>query len=53
MKELFFSLMNCDAIPQQQTETVNSILGLLLEYLEKGDDEQKELSLYLFTEMAG
>lgn len=51
-KELVFSLLTCDAIPERQTESATSILGLLLEFLEKGDNEYKELALYLFTEMS-
>lgn len=51
-KEFVLSLIVCEAIPDQQTEAVSSLLGLLLEYLEKGDNEQKDLALYLFSEIS-
>lgn len=52
VKEFLFSLLTCEAVPEQQGEAVQAILGLLLSCLERGDGEQKELALYLFTEMS-
>lgn len=49
LQEYVISLLNCDAIREQQGEMVNSILGFLLDNLEKGDNEQRELALSLFT----
>ena len=37
-QEFIISLLNCDAIKEQQGTSVNIILSLLLEFLEKGDN---------------
>jgi hypothetical protein len=52
LKEFVVSLLSCEALPAQKEGCVTATLGLLLEYLEKGDNEQKELALYLFTELS-
>jgi hypothetical protein len=52
LKEFFFSLMRCEALPDQQNAAVSVLLGLLLGCLKDGDNELKELALYVFTEMS-
>lgn len=44
--------MRCEAIPEQQGDAVTSILSLLLSCLQNGDNELKELTLYIFGEMS-
>jgi len=44
--------MRCEALPDQQNAAVSVLLGLLLGCLKDGDNELKELALYVFTEMS-
>ena len=52
LKEFFFSLMRCEAFPQQEDGAVTALLGILLNCLQHGDNELKELALYIFSEMS-
>lgn len=52
LKEFFFSLMRCEALPDQQQGAVTALLGLLLGCLQRGDAELRELALYIFAEMS-
>jgi hypothetical protein len=38
LKEFFFSLMRCEALPDQQGNAVTSLLSLLLSCLQNGDN---------------
>lgn len=52
LKEFFFSLMRCEAFPQQEDNAVTALLSILLNCLQHGDNELKELALYIFSEMS-
>ena len=52
LKEFLFSLMHCEAIPEEQNNAVGNVLSLLFECIEKGNEEFKELALYLFSEIS-
>lgn len=52
LKEFFFSLMQCEAVPEQQSSAVAALLGLLLNWLQTGEGELKELALYIYAEMS-
>jgi hypothetical protein len=52
LKEFFFSLMRCEALPDQQPSAVTALLGLLLGCVQGGESGLKELALYIFAEMS-
>jgi hypothetical protein len=52
LKEFFFSLMQCEAVPDQQSSSVAALLGMLLNWLQTGDGELRELALYIYAEMS-
>jgi hypothetical protein len=44
--------MRSEALPQEQTNNVQSLLSILFECVQRGDNDLKELALYIFSEIS-